>query len=214
MSPISDDRLGGDNLRYSSEVPFGTDGAVLRDDSSEVEPFEAVDWEKARAENESWLRAVCYKILKDRNAVEDVMQNVWLDVFRGGVSLRDPSKVKPWLRSVVVNKSNEYIRKLVRDRNTKQLYDEQSSGTKSDDSSKSLLDFLLAKERKEVVRNAIAKLSVSDREILLKKYMQDKGYKEIAEDMRSTVTAVQSQLHRARLRLREEIQRLYGRENV
>ena len=161
MSPISDDRLGGDNLRDSLRVPLGTDGGDLRDGSTEAQPYDAVDWEKARVENESWLRAVCYKILKDRNAVEDVMQNVWLDVFRGGVSLRDPSKVKPWLRSVVVNKSNEYIRKLVRDRNTKQLYDEQ-----------------------------------------------------FAEDMRSTVTAVQSQLHRARLRLREEIQRLYGRENV
>ena len=54
-------------------------------------------------------------------------------------------------------------------------------------------------------QEATALLSDEERRVLTLKYTEDRSYKEIADELGATVSAVQSKLHRARARLREKL---------
>jgi RNA polymerase sigma-70 factor (ECF subfamily) len=67
------------------------------------------------------------------------------------------------------------------------------------------LDWLLAEERRERVRIALAQLPRRDAEILLLKYTEDWSYRQLAERLGASPSAIEARLHRARQRLRAEL---------
>ena len=82
----------------------------------------------------------------------------------------------------------------------------QSSQPKRIPASRNPLRWLVADERRRMVRTALEQLVQRDREILLLKYSEDWSYKELAEHLGITQVALQARLHRARQRLREQIE--------
>ncbi len=64
------------------------------------------------------------------------------------------------------------------------------------------MDWLLAGGRRRVVRAAGARLPKRDAEILLLKYSEDWSYRELADHLGISRSAVESRLHRARKRMR------------
>ena len=70
------------------------------------------------------------------------------------------------------------------------------------------LAWLLAEETQQLVRQAIAQLSPQDAEMLLLKYTEDWSYKELADRLGISVSAVEARLHRARGKLRLALARL------
>ncbi len=70
------------------------------------------------------------------------------------------------------------------------------------------LAWLLSTERRQLVRKALSALSGEDRELLVLKYIEGWSYRRIAEQTGRTVSSVESQLHRARGRVRGELIRL------
>jgi len=77
---------------------------------------------------------------------------------------------------------------------------EQESGREADP-----LRWLLADERRELVRKALARLPRRDAEILSLKYSENWSYRELAERLGVSPAAMQARLHRARQRLRSEL---------
>ncbi len=67
------------------------------------------------------------------------------------------------------------------------------------------LDWLLADERRGLIRVALENLSSRNMEILLLKYTEDWSYHEIAQQLGVSDSAVEARLHRARRRLRAEL---------
>ncbi|MDP6061322.1 MAG: sigma-70 family RNA polymerase sigma factor, partial [Pirellulaceae bacterium] len=67
------------------------------------------------------------------------------------------------------------------------------------------LDWLLADERRGLIRIALQNLSSRDMETLLLKYTEDWSYREIAQRLGVSESAVEARLHRARRRLRVEL---------
>ena len=67
------------------------------------------------------------------------------------------------------------------------------------------LDWLLADERASLVRQAIGRLPRREVEILLLKYSESWSYEQLAQHLGITESAVESRLHRARRRLRQEL---------
>ena len=67
------------------------------------------------------------------------------------------------------------------------------------------LGWLLAEERRQMVRTALTRLSSRDGEILLLKYTENWSYHQLATHIGISQSAVESRLHRARQRLREEL---------
>jgi RNA polymerase sigma factor (sigma-70 family) len=164
-----------------------------------------LDWQAALAEHGRWLRTVVYARVGEPQAVEEVMQEVSLAAVRQRSPLTDPSKVAPWLYRVAVTQSLLYRRKQGRRRKLLNGYARQTKTTQQDDREPDPLGWLLAEERRKLIRTALGRLPERDAEILLLKYTENWSYRQLADHLGASQSAVQSRLHRARSRLRREL---------
>jgi RNA polymerase sigma-70 factor (ECF subfamily) len=67
------------------------------------------------------------------------------------------------------------------------------------------LGWLVAEERRGLIRAALDRMPKRDAEILLLKYTEDWSYRDLAHHLGITESAVQARLHRARKRMRSEL---------
>ena len=161
-----------------------------------------VDWQAALGEHDRWLRTVIYARLGERQAVDEVLQEVSLAAVRQQAPIADEQKVAPWLYRLAVTQSLLYRRKQGRRRKLTNNYAERIRPTEEDHRESDPLDWLVADERRRLVRAAVAKLPKRDAEILLLKYSEDWSYRELAHHLGISRSAVESRLHRARKRIR------------
>jgi RNA polymerase sigma-70 factor (ECF subfamily) len=164
-----------------------------------------IDWQAALAEHDRWLRTVVYARVGEPQAVDEVMQEVSLAAVRQRSPLSDRSKLAPWLYRLAVTQSLLYRRKQGRRRKLTENYARHSRANAEDRHQSDPLGWLLAKERREQIRTALAQLPQRDAEILLLKYTEDWSYQQLADHLGITQSAVQSRLHRARSRLRDQL---------
>lgn len=173
------------------------------DRPTEVVPL---DWSQLLREHERWLRAVVYARLREPEAVEEVMQEVALAAVAQKAPLEDPTKVAPWLYRLAVRQALLYRRRQGRRRHLVDRYahrptDYTSSTTRPLDP----LEWLLVTERHQLLQRALNQVPPRDAEILLLKYAEDWSYRQIAEHLGTSPTAIQARLHRARAKLREQL---------
>lgn len=159
-----------------------------------------IDWQAALQEHDRWLRTIVYSRLREPAAVDDVMQEVALAAVRESAPPTDPAKVAPWLYRVAVRQTLIYRRKAGRRRKFKQRYTERAGNDSV--SAGNPLDWLLAEERRSLVRRALHSLEARDAEILLLKYTENWSYHQISDHLGISHSAVEARLHRARQRMR------------
>lgn len=164
-----------------------------------------IDWEAALAEHDRWLRTVVRARLGEPQAVDEVMQEVSLAAVEQRWPLADANKVAPWLYRLAVTQSLLYRRRQGRRRKLTDRYAWRRRPSEADSREPDPLGWLLAEERREQVRTAVARLPRRDAEILLLKYTEDWSYRQLAERMGISQSAVEARLHRARKRLRTEL---------
>ena len=165
----------------------------------------AIDWEALLAEHDRWLRTIVYARVQEPQAVDEVMQEVALAAVRQKSPLADPAKAAPWLYRLAVRQSLLYRRKMGRRRRLAENYARQVRAVDQDSRQLDPLGWLLADERRRLVRVALARLPKRDAEILLLKYSEDWSYLELAQRLGISTSAVEARLHRARNRLRGEL---------
>jgi RNA polymerase sigma-70 factor (ECF subfamily) len=166
---------------------------------------ESVDWPAALAEHGRWLRTVVLARLGEPQAVDEVMQELSLAVLRQSAPLADSSKLAPWLYRLAATQALLYRRKHGRRRKLTDRYANRFRPTEEDVRSADPLSWLLADERRRLIRIALARLSSRDAEILLLKYSEDWSYRQLANHLGISHSAVEARLHRARARLRLEL---------
>lgn len=164
-----------------------------------------IDWQAALAQHDRWLRTVVRARLGEPQAVDEVMQEVSLAAVEGRSPLADPAKVVPWLYRLAVIQSLLYRRKQGRRRNLTDRYAQRNRPSEQDCREEDPLEWLLTEERRGQVRRALARLVRRDAEILLLKYTEDWSYRQLAENLGISESAVEARLHRARKRLRAEL---------
>jgi RNA polymerase sigma-70 factor (ECF subfamily) len=164
-----------------------------------------IDWRAELARHQRWLRTIVAARLGERDAVDDVLQEVSLAAVRQAAPLRDAAKVAPWLYRLAVRQCLLYRRRAGRQRNLITRYGESYRPAERDNRTLDPLAWLLADERRRLVRQALGRLHHRDAEILLLKYTEDWNYHQIAEHLGISHAAVETRLHRARQRLRTEL---------
>jgi RNA polymerase sigma-70 factor (ECF subfamily) len=165
----------------------------------------AIDWQQALAEHARWLRTVVLARVGERGAVEEVLQEVALAAVRQRAPLVDRDRLAPWLYRLAVRQSLLYRRKLGRRRRLHARYAERTQPSERDPRAVEPLDWLLADERRQQLRQGLSRLARRDAEILLLKYTEDWSYQQLARHLGISPSAVEARLHRARQRLREAL---------
>ncbi len=174
-------------------------------DAENAQTATEIDWQAALAEHDRWLRTVVGARLGEPQAVDEVMQEVALAAVRQRSPIADASKVAPWLYRLAVTQSLLYRRKQGRRRNLTRRYAQRYRPAEQDTRHVDPLDWLLREERREWVRQAVARLPRRETEILLLKYIEGWSYRQLAEHLGISRSAVEARLHRARKRLRTEL---------
>ncbi|MDQ2584904.1 RNA polymerase sigma factor [Saccharothrix yanglingensis] len=129
---------------------------------------------------------------------DDVVQEVWLAVFRGLPRLRRPERFAPWLftiaRRAIVNRlRDEYAR-------PERVPGPEGRGPEGRDEADDVLD-------REVVAEALGALPVREREVLMLFYLEDLSVEACAQVCGVPVGTVKSRLGRARGLMRAELAR-------
>jgi RNA polymerase sigma-70 factor (ECF subfamily) len=164
-----------------------------------------IDWQKELAEHERWLRTVIYTRIGEPQAVDEVFQEVSLAAVRQKAPISDAAKVAAWLYRLAVTQTLLYRRKQGRRRKLIDRYAQRTQPSEGDNRQPEPLGWLLSEERREKVRLAMQRLPRRDAEILLLKYTEDWSYRELAQRLGVSESAVEARLHRARGRLRSEL---------
>ena len=166
---------------------------------------QAIDWPTTLAQHDRWLRTVVFARLGSGEGVDEVLQEVALAAVRQKAPLSDASKAAPWLYRLAVLQSLLYRRRHGRQRKLIDRFAARREPTEQDAGSVDPLLWLLADERRRMVRAAVKRLLSRDSEILMLKYTEDWSYKQLAEHLGISHAAVETRLHRARARLRQEL---------
>jgi len=164
-----------------------------------------IDWQAAWAAHRHWLRTVVLARTGERQAVDEVLQDVAAAAVQFGERLRDPAKVAPWLYRLAVVTALQYRRRQGRRRKLVERYATRFEPTERDRREPDPLDWLLAEEQRTLVRQALSCLPRRDAEILLLKYTENWTYRQLAEHLGLTTSAVEARLHRARQKLRQRL---------
>jgi RNA polymerase sigma-70 factor (ECF subfamily) len=160
------------------------------------------------AQHERWLRTVIVARTGDPQAVDEVLQEVALAVMRHAPRSVDSANLAPWLYRVAVRQSLLHRRKLGRQRRLRESAARRWSDVEAGGSDADPLSWLIADERRQMIRHALTRLARRDAEILLLKYTENWSYRQLAEHLGVSASAIESRLGRARERFRSQLANL------
>ena len=180
------------------------------DDISTTSPPspQVIDWGGALVEHERWLRTVVRCRVEDAHATEDVLQEIAVSVLKQNARPTDPASVAPWLYRVAVRQAISHRRR--RDRGRKLIEAAKQNGQER--TTGDPRDWVFREELREAVNSALALLNPQDRQILVLKYTEKWGYRQLAEHLGVGMNVIEYRLLRAKKRLRSQLQGAGGRE--
>ena len=123
---------------------------------------------------------VIYSILKNTDETEDVLQNVFVKIFKLDNEKLPTKSHLSWLYSVAKNETINYIKKLSKEKNYESLYEITDNDTEIE----KVLD-------KEYFNKLIENLPPKQQEILSLKIISNLSFREIANILNMKIPAVQ-----------------------
>ena len=171
--------------------------------------FETSSWPAVLENHRSWLSSIVYARVRNREGVEEVLQETALAAVKKDLRAEDANGVFRWLYRVAVRQAVLYLRN--RSRTTNRIHNvasqNQESATEKANSGDPIR-ILISLENRELVQLAMEKLTSRDREILLLKYCNEWSCAEVGERFGASTSAIKSRLLRARKNLRSELLKL------
>ena len=137
--------------------------------------------------------AIAYAVLADHHLAQDAAQEAFARALVNLNKLRRKVKFAPWLGQICRNVAKDMAKSKARQINT-------------DDFSK------LADSRKkdcdtDIVKQAIANLSASERELVILRYYNDLSYEQMSKVLGISKPAINGRLNRAKKELAKYLQR-------
>ena len=142
----------------------------------------------------------CRMVFNKEDAA-DVVQEIFVQVFKKIHQFRSASTFKTWLYRVAINQCKNFLRVLKKNRELAQV--ENYVVTDPNDSQ---LDVLLKNEKVDLISETIEKLPKKQKAILILRTYQELSYKEIAEIVGGSVNSAKVNFYHAI----ENIKRLVG----
>jgi RNA polymerase sigma-70 factor (ECF subfamily) len=193
-----------------------TDADVLAEQSDEQlmsryrEQAQTEDFNELVRRYERELYRYLARYVGDRALADDVFQNTFLQLHLKRGLYEDGRPLRPWLYAIATHQAVDALRKV--GRHPTISLDQRIEGSDSDPGA--LIDLLTgdepgplaemqSEERREWVREGIARLPEGLRQTLILAYYQDLKYREIAEILKIPVGTVKSRLHAAVAKLAE-----------
>lgn len=162
--------------------------------------------------NEQTVYNFSYKICRDREKAEHIMQETFFSMIKSLHQFDGHSKISTWLYRIVSNHCLMLARKdksksFVSIDNDEDLYEDKYTA----DWSRIPNQDIENSELKKILDDSIDKLSPEYRIVFLLRDVEGLSTEETAELTELSVPAVKSRLHRARAFLRKELNEAFSR---
>jgi len=147
--------------------------------------------------------SVALRMLRNRTEAEEVAQEVFLRVYRTVAAFRGDAKLSTWLYAIA---SRLCLNRLASsDRRVTREGDETLTRLASGDATP--VDELERSELEATLHRAIAELPEERRIVVVLRDLEGLSYEEIAAALDLELGTVRSRLHRARMDLKEKLER-------
>ena len=181
-------------------------GVQLAWSSQSLAP-EGPELERAFKAHHNRVFQVAYRVTGNSSDAEDVLQNIFIRLMKRSTLPSRSDELGSYLHRAAVNASIDLLRSRKPSRRIPlediavRLAEDDESSPETEQRGKELADWL---------RSAVSRLSPQAAEIFSLRYLE--GYKnlEIAEMVQTSPGVVAVVLHRARQRLREELEKFLG----
>jgi len=157
--------------------------------------------------------------LGDYEDAVDVAQEAFLKAYRGLSSFRGKSSFKTWILRIALNTARSLrARRRAKKRGgevvhlspgTRDTSDGPAADVPDPDSWSQPATLLERKEVKEAIEKAITELDADSREIIVLRDITGESYEAIAAELSLPIGTVKSRVHRARLELRQKMERFF-----
>ena len=153
----------------------------------------------------------CVSYTNNPDDAEDISQEIFIKVFKNIHSFKRKSKFSTWLYRITMNSCHDHSRWMKFKRMKESLRipagkkEEEVNQTEIKDDSGDPEKILLNKELGTEIRNAVAKLNVKQRAVLIMKDFQGRSYEQISEVMNMNLGTVKSTLSRGRMNVAKQI---------
>ncbi len=156
---------------------------------------------------------LCFKILRHEEDAAEALQDAFLSAFRGIKNFKVESTFSTWLYRIATNASLMKYRK--RRDNIVSLEQSQSQNEDAEtlqvpDWSTQPVEDVLNAETRAVMEEGVRRLPEDLRTVFVLRDVEELSNAEVAEILELSVAAVKSRLHRARLALRDRLNRYFA----
>jgi len=161
---------------------------------------------------ENKVYRLAFKILRHEDDAGEALQDAFMSAYRGIKNFKSDSTFSTWLYRVATNAALMKYRKR-RDGHISleqsQSYDEDADRLEIPDWSALPDEDLLTGELDEILAEGLSRLPDELREVFVMRDIEELSNSDVAERLQLTVPAVKSRLHRARLQLRDRLNRYF-----
>jgi RNA polymerase sigma-70 factor, ECF subfamily len=135
------------------------------------------------------------RLTNDSSLAEDIVSEVFLDVWRGAKRFKAKSRISTWMLAIARHKALSALRR----RSDEQL-DEDAATAIADpaDDAETIVD---NRDRSALVRHCLSQLATQHREVLDLVYYHEKSVDEVAEIVRAPANTVKTRMFYARKRM-------------
>jgi RNA polymerase sigma-70 factor (ECF subfamily) len=137
------------------------------------------------------------RLLRQEQAAEDVVSEVFIDVWRNSSGFEGKSEASTWLLAIARNKAYSHLRK----RKEGEL-DEEAAAAIADDADDPEVA-MQKKSKGDLLRACLSQLSVEHREVIDLVYYHDKSVEEVALIVGAPEGTVKTRMFHARKKLSE-----------
>jgi RNA polymerase sigma-70 factor (ECF subfamily) len=151
------------------------------------------------------------RLMDDSADVPDVVQEVFLKVFRNVGSFRGDSSLKTWVYRIAVNESRNHRRWFGRHRKQEVTIEPRPDEMESQrewlpDPGRSPLELAIDHEREALIETALGEINANFRAVLVLREIEGLNYDEIADILEISLGTVKSRILRGREALRQRLE--------
>ena len=150
-----------------------------------------------------FVYAIVIGIVNNPHDAEEVVQDTFLNAYRGLAEYQEMAKFKNWLGEIARNRARSWLRKQRIDTVPIDEVNEQTFGTQDLPEEQ-----LMRSEQRELIRRAMGVLSEKDREIAQAYYLDGASYDELTRTHGLSYNAIAFRLSRAKRQLTKRLRYL------
>ncbi|MFL6351502.1 MAG: RNA polymerase sigma factor [Bryobacteraceae bacterium] len=166
-------------------------------------------YEELIARYQQPVYGIAYRLLGSSADAADVVQEVFLKVFRGVGSFREHSSLRTWMYRIAVNEAHNhhrwFSRHCRREVGMEDAADRSMALESAADPGRSPFDQTLDSENRTLIEQALANINPVFRTAVVLRDIENLSYEEIAEILQVSLGTVKSRILRGREALRREL---------